>query len=220
MFKASRWNLNSNIKLHPQILFWLSSLILSPSSAHSPVSLFILPIWCPLLQRYIFFLLSRLMSLPFSSSTDPSTSSHLLLLPHHYSSFSTHLSKAAEFPSTTVLFCCLLIESLSSSNGSVRISWEQQNRWIDRAGEGHRERGTKRQRDEETEREAKRKWGKRRVGVLDTFICTSAGLRAAAPLTRPTSHHMVWQTLCYLKHRRMVTVYTARWGQPTEQICQ
>lgn len=82
----------------------------------------------------------------FLSSTDPTTSVHLL---HHFFSFSPHLSKGTVFPSTTAPFCWRLIESLSSSNGSVRISRVQENRWIDREG--------KKDRDKETEREAGRK---------------------------------------------------------------
>lgn len=110
----------------------------------------------PFHQLYIFFLLSPLLPLPFSSSLDPSTPFHLLLLPHHYSSFNAHLSKAAEFPSTTVLFCRQLIESLSSSNGSVRISWAQETRWIDRERKRDRERRTKRQ------RHTQRSWDRKR----------------------------------------------------------
>ena len=150
------------------------SLLLYVFVAHSP--------------NYLFFLLSPLISLPFSS-TDPSTSFHLLLLPHYYFSFSTHLSKATKFRRTTVPFCCLLIESLSSSDGSVRISWELENRWIDRAG-----RQTEKQ-DKETERRWYRKrskeW-KRYVLRLMTLSSALESLRAAAPLTLATSRHMVW----------------------------
>lgn len=206
----------SNCVSHWHPYFLCLYVTLSLCWIHSPFVFFSF-ICCLLLWLYIFFLLSPLMSLPFSSFTDPSTSSHLLLLPHHYSSFSTHLSKAAEFPSTTELFCCLLIESLSSSNGSVRISWVQR---TDGLIGRRRKKQEGRQRDREMMRPGEKK-KRGSSGALYTFMWAQGILRAAASLTVPSSHHMVWWTRCHLRpsyrhHRMMVVTYPGEYGKKVE----
>lgn len=65
-------------------------------------------IFHPLGHPYIFFLLSPFMSFPFSFSLFPLTLPLPPLSPPA-PSLNTHLSKAVKFPSTTALFCCLLI---------------------------------------------------------------------------------------------------------------
>lgn len=82
---------------------------------------------------------------PFRS---PTISSYPTISP-----FNGDLSKATAFSCTTAPFCCLLIESLSSSNGSVRIIPEHRrpDRLIE--GEIQRDKGIKR----DATREAKSK---------------------------------------------------------------
>lgn len=165
----------------------LSCNLQSGPSSHSksPTFLFPLAYLLPTTLAIYPFLLSPFVPPPLFIPwpfCSPTISSYPTISP-----FNSDLSKATTFSCTTAPFCCLLIESLSSSNGSVRIIPEHRrpDRLIE--GEIQRDKGIKR----DATREAK---SKRRDALgPDTFICALESLRAIPPLTRPTGDHMVRQ---------------------------
>lgn len=125
--------------------------ILFPRSKIPTIALLPKPIPSPLLPPYIllcYLPLSLLFSLSPDLFTPPPSPSYPAITP-----FNTHLGGATKFSRTTLPFRCLLIESLSPSNGSVRIIPEH--RRADRLIEGEiqRDKGTERGERREAERE-------------------------------------------------------------------
>lgn len=74
----------------------------------------------PVISSPVLSLLSLTPCVPLTSASPPPSTFSFCYILTLLSAF--HLSTVAKVPSTTVLFCCLLIESLSSCNESVRIS--------------------------------------------------------------------------------------------------
>lgn len=120
--------------------------ILLPAPVPPTVALLPNPISHPILLPYILLCYLPL-SLPFSLSPDlftpPPSPSYPAITP-----FNTYLGGATKFSRTTLPFRCLLIESLSPSNGSVRII--PKHRGADRLIEGEI------RRDKGMERDAKK----------------------------------------------------------------